>query len=137
MRLPMILAALFALRATAACASGPTQYLDHQFYKADVKETVEAVKSSLKDIGLDVLGDDASSRIVVSRPKEVGEAEKDVVADYEKGGMFYVILVAYVVSSGQDEVEVDITTLVHGKNAKGGRLMERGFVWGNSLTEQV
>jgi hypothetical protein len=112
-------------------------FLDHQYYDADVGQALEAIQFVLNDCDIGVLGADETAGIVVSRVYEVGESESDLLEGYEEGGAFFVVLVVYVAPSSPGVVEVDVTTLLHAKRAARGSLMERGFVGGNSASQRV
>jgi hypothetical protein len=88
-------------------------FLDHQYYDADVGQALEAIQFVLNDCDIGVLGADETAGIVVSRVYEVGESESDLLEGYEEGGAFFVVLVVYVAPSSPGVVEVDVTTLLH------------------------
>ena len=119
-----------------SCASAEPSFRDHQIYDGGKEDAIKASQMALADIGLEVLGVDPIAGIVVSKAREVGESEKTVTEGFDETGHLIYILIVFISLTESENVDIDVTMIIHAQWSREGWLKERGILDGNIVTQR-
>jgi hypothetical protein len=112
-------------------------YTHHQIYRASGEQVIQALEGAMISVGGGLLGADWDSGIVMSRGVHARATDVSSVTKIDQDKEVVYFLVALISSRGEDEVEVQILTILSARS-KGGAGSEGGFYTsGNALSERV